>query len=164
MNRHVLLPGLVIFSLVAGAAGSTSAQLSAGERSVFVPIVPCRLFDTRAEAPVGARVAPLGPNETMTQAVRGTNGNCSIPADAREFARAVRGHWSIENSLHWSLDVNFGEDQCRVREGHAAENFAILRHLAINILKADTTLKRGIKGKQKSAGWNNAYLFSLLGV
>lgn len=89
---------------------------------------------------------------------------CSIAADAKEFARAVRGHWSIENSLHWSLDVNFGEDQCRVREGHAAENFAILRHLAINILKADTTLKLGVKAKQKSAGWNHAYLFSLLGV
>jgi predicted transposase YbfD/YdcC len=89
---------------------------------------------------------------------------CSIAPCAREFARAVRGHWSIENSLHWSLDVNFGEDQCRVREGHAAENFAILRHLAINILKADTTLKCGIKAKQKSAGWDHSYLFSLLGV
>ncbi len=89
---------------------------------------------------------------------------CSIPVNAREFARAVRGHWSIENSLHWLLDVNFREDQCRVREGHAAENFAILRHLAINILKADTTKKMGIKAKQKSAGWNSDYLFSLLGV
>jgi predicted transposase YbfD/YdcC len=89
---------------------------------------------------------------------------CSIEADARKFARAVRSHWSIENSLHWSLDVNFGEDQCRVREGNAAENFAILRHLAINILKADTTLKCGIKAKQKSAGWDHSYLFCLLGI
>lgn len=86
----------------------------------------------------------------------------SLGANAETFARAVRGHWSIENSLHWSLDVSFGEDQCRVRMGHAAENFAILRHLALNILKADTTRKAGIKSKQKIAGWDHAYLLSLL--
>lgn len=81
---------------------------------------------------------------------------CSIAPDAKTFARAVRGHWAIENSLHWSLDVSLNEDQCRVRVGHAAENFAILRHLALNILKADTTIKVGIKAKQKCAGWEGA--------
>ena len=86
----------------------------------------------------------------------------SLSADANLFARAVHGHWSIENSLHWSLDVSFGEDQCRVRVGNAAENFAILRHLALNILKAETTQKVGIKAKQKSAGWDHSYLLSLL--
>ncbi len=87
---------------------------------------------------------------------------CSIPAEAATFARAVRGHWAIENTLHWSLDVSFGEDQCRVRAGYAAENLALLRHMTINILKADTTKKRGIKGKQKNAAWDMPYLLSLL--
>jgi predicted transposase YbfD/YdcC len=86
----------------------------------------------------------------------------SIAPNAKLFARAVRGHWSIENSLHWSLDVSFDEDQCRVRIAHAAENFATLRHMALSILKADKTQKVGIKAKQKSAGWDNAYLLTLL--
>ena len=88
----------------------------------------------------------------------------SLRAKARTFARAVRGHWAIENSLHWSLDVSFGEDQCRVRVGHAAENFAILRHLVLNLLKADTTHKVGLKAKQKCAGWDHHYLLSLLSI
>jgi predicted transposase YbfD/YdcC len=87
---------------------------------------------------------------------------CSIAADARTYARAARGHWSIENALHWSLDVTFGEDQSRVRTGYAAENLNILRHITLNLLKRDTTKKRGIKGKQKNAGWDHAYLLSLL--
>jgi len=89
---------------------------------------------------------------------------CSIKPEAKEFARAVRGHWGIENKLHWPLDVAFGEDQCRVRVGYAAENLARLRHIALNILKTDTTKKRGIKGKQKNAGWNHAYLSHLLSI
>ena len=86
----------------------------------------------------------------------------SIGANAATFARAVRGHWAIENTLHWSLDVSFAEDQCRVRSGYAAENLAILRHMSINILKGETTKKRGIKGKQKNAGWDHSYLLTLL--
>ena len=86
---------------------------------------------------------------------------CSIPPVAVTFARAARGHWAIENTLHWSLDVSFNEDQCRVRAGYAAQNVALLRHMSINILKADPK-KRGIKGKQKSAGWDLSYLISLL--
>jgi predicted transposase YbfD/YdcC len=87
----------------------------------------------------------------------------SLPADPKRFAQAVRGHWGIENSLHWVLDVSFNEDQCRVREGNAAENLAILRHLALNLLRQDTQKKRGIKTKQKCAGWDHKYLLSLLG-
>ena len=88
----------------------------------------------------------------------------SIPADAKNFARAVRGHWAIENTLHWCLDVSFAEDQCRARTGYAAENLAILRHISLNILKQETTKKRGIKGKQKNAGWNHPYLLKLLAI
>ena len=86
----------------------------------------------------------------------------SLEANAQEFARAVRGHWAVENQLHWTLDVSFGEDQCRVRAGHAAENLAILRKMTLNILKRDTQKKRGIKGKQKNASWDHNYLLSLL--
>ena len=86
----------------------------------------------------------------------------SIGANAETFARAVRGHWAIKNTLHWSLDVGFAEDQCRVRSGYAAENLAILRHMSINILKGETTKKRGLKGKHKNAGWDHSYLLKLL--
>lgn len=88
----------------------------------------------------------------------------SLAPDARRFARAVRGHWSVENACHWSLDVAMGEDQSRVRAGYAAENLGTLRRLALNLLKGEKTKKRGIKGKQKNAGWNHAYLLRLLGV
>jgi hypothetical protein len=76
----------------------------------------------------------------------------------------VRGHWSVENACHWSLDVGLGEDQSRVWAGHAAENLGTLRRLALNLLKGEKTKKRGIKSKQKNAGWDHAYLLRLLGV
>ena len=88
----------------------------------------------------------------------------SLPLDAPRFARAVRAHWGVENQLHWVLDVQFGEDQSRARSGFAAENLATLRRLALNLLKRDTTKKRGIRGKQKNAGWDHRYLLHLLGL
>lgn len=86
----------------------------------------------------------------------------SLAVDVAQFARAVRGHWSVENSLHWCLDVQMGEDQSRARTGHAAENLATLRRLALNLLTRDKTKKRGLKGKQLSAGWDHDYLLRLL--
>ena len=86
----------------------------------------------------------------------------SLDVDVDRFARAVRNHWAIENSLHWVLDVQCGEDDSRVRTGHAAANLATLRRLALNLLKRDRTKKRGIKGKQLNASWDHAYLLSLL--
>ena len=88
----------------------------------------------------------------------------SLPLGVETFARAVRGHWGVENKLHWVLDVWFREDQSRARAGHAAENLATLRRLALNLLKRERTKKRGIKGKQLNAGWDHAYLLRLLGV
>jgi predicted transposase YbfD/YdcC len=87
---------------------------------------------------------------------------CSIAPKARLFARAARGHWSIENQLHWSLDVSFSEDQCRMRTGYGAENLNLLRHIALNTLKRDTTKKVGVKTKRKIAAWDHSYLLSLL--
>lgn len=86
----------------------------------------------------------------------------SLPVDVKEFARAVRGHWSVKNSLHWVLDVQCGEDRSRARTGHAGANLATLRRLALNLLKRDSSLKRGIKGKQLNAAWDHAYLLRLL--
>jgi predicted transposase YbfD/YdcC len=88
----------------------------------------------------------------------------SLSCDISRFAKAVRGHWGVENKVHWHMDVSFGEDQSRARTGHAAENLATLRRLALNLLKRETTKKRGIRGKQKNAGWDHRYLLQLLGV
>ncbi len=88
----------------------------------------------------------------------------SLKLDVATFARAVRGHWAVENKLHWVMDVCFGEDQSRARAGYAAENLATLRRLALNLLKREKTKKRGIKGKQLNASWDHSYLLKLLGV
>lgn len=88
----------------------------------------------------------------------------SLPLDIAAFARAVRGHWGIENKVHWAMDVSFGEDQSRARAGYAAENLATLRRLALNLLKREKTKKRGIRGKQLNAAWDHPYLLRLLGV
>jgi predicted transposase YbfD/YdcC len=88
----------------------------------------------------------------------------SLKLNVESFARAVRGHWGVENKLHWVMDVCFGEDQSRVRAGYAAENLATLRRLALNLLKGEKTKKRGIKGKMLNASWNHPYLLRLLGI
>ena len=88
----------------------------------------------------------------------------SLSCDITRFAKAVRGHWGVENKVHWHMDVSFGEDQSRARTGHAAENLATLRRLALNLLKRETIKKRGIRGKQRCAGWDHRYLLRLLGV
>ena len=79
-----------------------------------------------------------------------------------KFARAVRSHWSIENNLHWQLDVTFREDQCRLRKDHADENFSTLRKTALSLLKNETTAKCGIKNRRLLAGWDDAYRTKVL--
>ena len=86
----------------------------------------------------------------------------SLPADPGRIAAAVRGHWGIENRLHWVLDLAFREDECRVRTGHAAENFAVLRHIALNLLRRDTSVRAGIRAKRLTCGWNDSYLLQIL--
>jgi predicted transposase YbfD/YdcC len=107
----------------------------------------------------------------MVEAIREVGGKVSkevryfissIQADAKKFANAVRSHWGIENSLHWVLDVTFNEDQCRVRRDLAAENLALLRKIALNILKADTTTKMSIRKKRKMSVWDDNYMLHLL--
>ena len=86
----------------------------------------------------------------------------SLTTDAKNMTSVVRAHWGIENSLHWVLDVVFGEDLCRVRKDHAAQNLAILRHLALNLVRADNTSKSSLRVRRKRAGWDNNYLQFLL--
>jgi predicted transposase YbfD/YdcC len=82
--------------------------------------------------------------------------------DAASFLAKTRGHWGVENGLHWTLDVQFREDDRRIRRGHGAENFSRLSRIALNLLKADKTLKVGIKSKRLNAGWDHDYLLHLL--
>lgn len=82
--------------------------------------------------------------------------------DASRMGACVRGHWSVENQLHWVLDVSFAEDQARQRKDHSAENFSRLRRIALNLLRREKTKKRGIKGKRLNAAWDHDYLLKLL--
>jgi predicted transposase YbfD/YdcC len=84
-------------------------------------------------------------------------------AAAQRLAGYARGHWAVENNLHWQLDVSFDEDRRRVRVGHGAENYSRLCRIALNLLKQDETVKAGIKTKRLSAGWDHNYLLKLLG-
>ena len=86
----------------------------------------------------------------------------SLEAPAQRLLAAVRRHWGIENSLHWTLDVAFREDQCRVRKDHAPQNMALLRQISHNLLKNETSLKVGIQGKRLQAGWREDYLLKVL--
>lgn len=82
----------------------------------------------------------------------------SLPCDAKKFGEAVRSHWGIENSVHWVLDIAFREDESRIRKGHSPENSAVLRHIALNLLKKDSTFKGSIKTKRLNAAMDVQYL------
>jgi predicted transposase YbfD/YdcC len=86
----------------------------------------------------------------------------SLPGHAATLGNAVRGHWSIENRVHWVLDIAFREDESRVRQGHADQNLALLRRFALNLLRQETTAKMGVKAKRLKAGWDDAYLLKIL--
>jgi predicted transposase YbfD/YdcC len=83
-------------------------------------------------------------------------------AAAKIMAQYIRGHWAVENNLHWQLDMSFNEDQRRIRKGNGAENFSRLCRIALNLLKKDTSLKAGIKTKRINAGWDHDYLLKLI--
>jgi predicted transposase YbfD/YdcC len=107
----------------------------------------------------------------MVESERHINGNISserryyllsIENDVHRFADAVRHHWSIENQLHWVLDVGFEEDSVRTCVGHSAENLAVIRQMGLNLLSQDRTTKVGMKTKRLKAGWNDDYLKQIL--
>lgn len=86
----------------------------------------------------------------------------SLEPDAKLLAHAIRSHWSIENALHWTLDMSFREDDSRMREGYSAENFAMMRRMALGLMKRDPHSKRSLKGRRKICNWSNEYLERLL--
>ncbi len=86
----------------------------------------------------------------------------SLAADAAKLNAAVREHWAIENQLHWTLDVSFGEDQSQKRAGYAAQNFSLINKVALNMLKNEKSTKTSMKNKRHKAGWDNEYLKFLL--
>ncbi len=88
----------------------------------------------------------------------------SFPSNAEVFDQAVRSHWGIENSLHWVLDVSFREDECRIRRDNSPENFALLRHIALNLLSQEKTAMMGIQNKRLQAAWDDQYLAQVLRI
>ena len=84
--------------------------------------------------------------------------------DPERLERVVRAHWAIENNLHWVLDIAFDEDSNRSRKGHSAANLAVIRHIALNLIKAEKTSRVGIKTKRLKAGWDNEYLLRVIGI
>ena len=86
----------------------------------------------------------------------------SLSQEAQEIADYIRGHWSIENQLHWVLDVNFNEDNSRIRKDNAPENLAVIRHIALNLLKQDKSSNSSLKGKRNRAAWDDDYRLQLL--
>ena len=105
--------------------------------------------------------------------IRSVNGTGKVTAEIRyylssskqppeQLAVAIRRHWMIENGLHWVLDVGFNEDASRIRERTAARNLALLRKIALNLARADTTLKASLKGKRKSAAWDDGFMATLI--
>jgi predicted transposase YbfD/YdcC len=108
------------------------------------------------------------------ETISSRNGSGKVTAEVRYYlsssklpperlAVAIRNHWSIENGLHWVLDVGFNEDMSRVRERTAARNLALLRKIALNLARADTTLKASLKGKRRSAAWDDRFMATLIG-
>lgn len=107
----------------------------------------------------------------MIESVRIVKGKTSIetryyisssPNNAQKFGESVRSHWGVENRLHWVLDVAFREDDCRIRKDNAPQNFAILRHISLNLLNQEKTSKTGAKNKRLRAGWDDDYLTKIL--
>jgi predicted transposase YbfD/YdcC len=85
-----------------------------------------------------------------------------LPKKAKPLTQIVRSHWNIENQLHWTLDIAYREDDCRIRKDNAAHNFAILRHISLNLLNQEKNLRKGIRRKRNLAGWDNEYLIEIL--
>ncbi|HLP89791.1 MAG TPA: ISAs1 family transposase [Nostocaceae cyanobacterium] len=86
----------------------------------------------------------------------------TLQSDANKIGSAIRQHWGIENSVHWTLDVTFQEDKCRIRSMHSPQNFGLLRRIALNALNRETSFRRSIRQKSRRAAMNDQYMVSVL--
>ena len=167
------------------AHAEVKAWFAANAFALDTPLRPCfDAFDDGHGRLVRRRVfacADLAPFATLKDwpglatvvAVETIPGRGEVKAEIRHYlssarlppealAAAIRNHWRVENGLHWVLDVTFREDASRVRERNAARNLALLRKIALNLARADATLKASLKGKRKYAGWDDAFMAALI--
>jgi predicted transposase YbfD/YdcC len=170
------------------AHAEVKAWFAANAFALDTPLRPCfDAFDDGHGRLVRRRVfacADLAPFATLkdwpglatvvaVETIRGIPGRGEVKAEIRHYlssarlppealAAAIRNHWRVENGLHWVLDVTFREDASRVRERNAARNLALLRKIALNLARADATLKASLKGKRKYAGWDDAFMAALI--
>jgi len=170
------------------AHAEVKAWFAANAFALGGPLRPCfDAFDDGHGRLVRRRVfacADLAPFTTLqdwpglatvvaVETIRGIPGRGKVKAEIRHYlssarlppealAAAIRNHWRVENGLHWVLDVTFREDASRVRERNAARNLALLRKIALNLARADATLKASLKGKRKYAGWDDAFMATLI--
>jgi predicted transposase YbfD/YdcC len=107
------------------------------------------------------------------ETIRSVNGTGQVEAEIRYFltscsdapavlVQAIRRHWSVENALHWVLDVTFREDDSRVRDRTAARNFALLRKIALNLVARDRSTQTSLRGRRKKAAWNDGYMLQII--
>jgi predicted transposase YbfD/YdcC len=170
------------------AHAEVEAWFAANAFALGAPLRPCfDAFDDGHGRPVRRRVfacPDAGVSGTLkdwpglravlaVEAIRGIPGRGKVTAEVRYYlssaklppealAVAIRNHWRVENGLHWVLDVVFREDASRVRERNAARNLALLRKVALNLARADGTLKASLRGKRKYAGWDGAFMATLI--
>jgi predicted transposase YbfD/YdcC len=170
------------------AHAEVKAWFAANAFALGAPLRPCfDAFDDSHSRLVRRRVfarTGLAPFATLrdwpglatvvaVETIRGVPGRGKVTAEIRHYlssatlapealAAAIRNHWRVENGLHWVLDVGFHEDASRVRERNAARNLALLRKVALNLARADATLKASLKGKRKHAGWDDAFMAALI--
>jgi predicted transposase YbfD/YdcC len=133
------------------------------ERHYYQTPIPAELRETFSE---WKKVESFGQTITEVTTAAGTTSSVryyvsSLSCNARRFGECVRGHWGIENSLHWVLDVSYREDACRIRKDHGPENFGLLRRATLGLIKRDTS-KGSVRRKRKRAAWNNDELLSIL--
>ena len=148
---------------------TTENQGHGREEQRTVQVLPARGYLSTAQLAVGLGVLSLvmvtrvvGCEVTGEESIEVSYFLSSLPPHARRIGSAIRGHWSIENGLHWVLEVVFREDARRVYDRTTAENVAFLNRLAVSLLRGDPS-KKSLKVKRKRAGWSIPYLMQLLG-
>ena len=133
-------------------ASHRPSRAASSDVPCIIPQCPLSVVDTIRHSPYAAGQSP----RTLTYFL------ASYEDDPAKMAAAIRAHWAIENSLHWVLDVTFREDECRVRDRTAAANFAMLRKIALNLIKQDSTAKTSLKARRKKAAWNDEYMAQVI--